>query len=55
MFILLESWNILSHVEFILGDSNATLPVFNLGEFTVKQIRDHTKKIRLSSKYSWFN
>ena len=30
------------------GDSNATLPVFNLGEFTVKQIRDHTKKIALA-------
>ena len=27
------------------GDSNATLPVFNLGEYVVQQIKDHTKKI----------
>jgi carbamoyl-phosphate synthase large subunit len=27
------------------GDSNATLPVFNLGEFVVQQIKDHTQKI----------
>jgi carbamoyl-phosphate synthase large subunit len=28
------------------GDSNATLP-FNLGEFVMQQIKDHTKKIAL--------
>ena len=27
------------------GDSNAILPVFNLGEFVVQQIKDHTIKI----------
>jgi carbamoyl-phosphate synthase large subunit len=26
------------------GDSNATLPPFNLGEFVMQQIKDHTKK-----------
>ena len=30
------------------GDSNATLPPFNLGEFVMQQIKDHTKKISLS-------
>jgi carbamoyl-phosphate synthase large subunit len=30
------------------GDSNATLPVFNLGELIVQQIKDHTKKIALA-------
>ena len=42
---------IMEHIEpcgIHSGDSNATLPVFNLGEFTVKQIRDHTKKIALA-------
>jgi len=42
---------IMEHIEpcgIHSGDSNATLPVFNLGEFTVKQIKDHTKKIALS-------
>jgi carbamoyl-phosphate synthase large subunit len=29
------------------GDSNATLPPFNLGEFVMQQIKDHTKKIAL--------
>jgi carbamoyl-phosphate synthase large subunit len=28
------------------GDSNA-LPPFNLGEFVMQQIKDHTKKIAL--------
>ena len=44
---------IMEHIEpcgIHSGDSNATLPVFNLGEFTVKQIRDHTKKIALALK-----
>ena len=42
---------IMEHIEpcgIHSGDSNATLPVFNLGEFTVKQIRNHTKKIALA-------
>ena len=42
---------IMEHIEpcgIHSGDSNATLPVCNLGEFTVKQIRDHTKKIALA-------
>jgi carbamoyl-phosphate synthase large subunit len=30
------------------GDSNATLPVFNLGELIIKQIKEHTKKIALA-------
>ncbi len=29
-------------------DSNATLPPFNLGEFVMQQIKDHTKKIALA-------
>ncbi len=44
---------IMEHIEpcgIHSGDSNATLPVFNLGEFTVKQIKDHTKKIALALK-----
>ena len=32
------------------GDSNATLPPFNLGEFVLQQIKDHTKKIALALK-----
>ena len=32
------------------GDSNATLPVFNLGEFVMQQIKDHTRKIALALK-----
>ena len=42
---------IMEHIEpcgIHSGDSNATLPVFNLGEFTVNQIRDNTKKIALA-------
>ena len=42
---------IMEHIEpcgIHSGDSNATLPVFNLGEFTVKQIKDYTKKIALA-------
>ena len=42
---------IMEHIEpcgIHSGDSNATLPVSNLGEFTVKQIKDHTKKIALA-------
>ena len=32
------------------GDSNATLPTFNLGVFVLTQIKDHTKKIALALK-----
>ena len=32
------------------GDSNATLPPFNLGEFVMQQIKDHTKKIAVALK-----
>ncbi|MCK5638088.1 MAG: carbamoyl-phosphate synthase large subunit, partial [Flavobacteriaceae bacterium] len=39
---------IMEHIEpcgVHSGDSNATLPPFNLGEFVMQQIKDHTKKI----------
>ena len=39
---------IMEHIEpcgIHSGDSNATLPVFNLGEFVIQQIKDHTVKI----------
>ena len=32
------------------GDSNATLPPFNLGEFVMQQIIDHTKRIAVALK-----
>jgi carbamoyl-phosphate synthase large subunit len=32
------------------GDSNATLPPFNLGEFVMQQIKDHTEKIARALK-----
>ena len=32
------------------GDSNATLPPFNLGEYVIQQIKDHTQKIALALK-----
>ena len=32
------------------GDSNATLPVFSLGDLVIQQIKDHTKKIALALK-----
>ena len=41
---------IMEHIEpcgIHSGDSNATLPVFNLGEYVVQQIKDHTHKIAL--------
>ncbi|MGB0376355.1 MAG: carbamoyl-phosphate synthase large subunit, partial [Flavobacteriaceae bacterium] len=44
---------IMEHIEpcgIHSGDSNATLPVFNLGEFVMQQIKDHTKKIALALK-----
>ena len=44
---------ILEHIEpcgIHSGDSNATLPVFNLGEFVLQQIKDHTHKIALALK-----
>ena len=42
---------IMEHIEpcgIHSGDSNATLPPFNLGELVMQQIIDHTKKIALS-------
>ena len=42
---------IMEHIEpcgIHSGDSNATLPVFNLGEYVVQQIKDHTQKIALA-------
>ena len=39
---------IMEHIEpcgIHSGDSNATLPVFNLGEYVLQQIKDHTLKI----------
>ena len=42
---------IMEHIEpcgIHSGDSNATLPVFNLGEFVLQQIKDHTYKIALA-------
>ncbi len=44
---------IMEHIEpcgVHSGDSNATLPPFNLGEFVMQQIKDHTKKIALELK-----
>jgi carbamoyl-phosphate synthase large subunit len=32
------------------GDSNATLPPFNLGGYVIQQIKDHTQKIALALK-----
>ena len=42
---------IMEHIEpcgIHSGDSNATLPAFNLGQFVLQQIKDHTKKIALA-------
>jgi carbamoyl-phosphate synthase large subunit len=42
---------IMEHIEpcgIHSGDSNATLPPFNLGEFVMQQIKDHTKNIALA-------
>lgn len=42
---------IMEHIEpcgIHSGDSNALLPVFNLGDLIIQQIRDHTKKIALA-------
>ncbi len=42
---------IMEHIEpcgIHSGDSNATLPPFNLGDLVMQQIKDHTKKIALS-------
>ncbi|MGV8994785.1 MAG: carbamoyl-phosphate synthase large subunit [Flavobacterium sp.] len=42
---------IMEHIEpcgVHSGDSNATLPPFNLGEFVLQQIKDHTKKIAVA-------
>ena len=42
---------IMEHIEpcgIHSGDSNATLPVFSLGDLVIQQIKDHTKKIALA-------
>lgn len=42
---------IMEHIEpcgVHSGDSNSTLPPFNLGEFVMQQIKDHTKQIALA-------
>jgi len=44
---------IMEHIEpcgIHSGDSNATLPPFNLGEYVLQQIKDHTHKITLALK-----
>ncbi|WP_269684086.1 carbamoyl-phosphate synthase large subunit [Flavobacterium lacustre] len=44
---------IMEHIEpcgVHSGDSNATLPPFNLGEFVMQQIKDHTHKIAKALK-----
>ncbi|WP_413999104.1 carbamoyl-phosphate synthase large subunit [Flavobacterium sp. W1B] len=44
---------IMEHIEpcgVHSGDSNATLPPFNLGEFVMQQIKDHTNKIAKALK-----
>jgi carbamoyl-phosphate synthase large subunit len=44
---------IMEHIEpcgIHSGDSNATLPVFNLGNLVMQQIKDHTKTIALELK-----
>lgn len=44
---------IMEHIEpcgVHSGDSNATLPPFNLGEFVMQQIKDHTHNIALALK-----
>ena len=44
---------IMEHIEpcgVHSGDSNATLPPFNLGEFVLQQIKDNTKKIAVALK-----
>ena len=41
---------IMEHIEpcgIHSGDSNATLPPFNLGDLVIQQIKDHTRKIAL--------
>jgi len=45
-----EIIGIMEHIEpcgIHSGDSNATLPPFNLGNFVMQQIKDHTEKIAL--------
>lgn len=44
---------IMEHIEpagIHSGDSNSVLPPFNLGEFVMQQIKDHTKKIAVALK-----
>ena len=49
---------IMEHIEpcgIHSGDSNAMLPVFNLGDLVMQQIKGPYKKDCLSIKYSWIN
>ena len=46
-----EIIGIMEHIEpcgIHSGDSNATLPPFNLGDFVMQQIKDHMKKIAVA-------
>jgi carbamoyl-phosphate synthase large subunit len=46
-----EIIGIMEHIEpcgIHSGDSNATLPPFNLGDFVMQQIKDHTQKIAVA-------
>jgi len=46
-----EIIGIMEHIEpcgIHSGDSNATLPPFNLGDFVMQQIKDHTQKIAIA-------
>ncbi len=48
---------IMEHIEpcgIHSGDSNATLPVFSLGDIVIQQIKDHTKKIAIRLHYKIF-
>ena len=53
-----EIIGIMEHIEpcgIHSGDSNATLPPFNLGDFVMQQIKDHTPKNCNCTQYGWFN
>ena len=49
---------IMEHIEpcgVHSGDSNATLPAFNLGNLVMQQIIDHTNTIATKLNYCWIN
>jgi carbamoyl-phosphate synthase large subunit len=49
---------IMQHIEpagIHSGDSFAVLPPYNLGDFIIQQIEEHTQKNCISLKNSWFN